>query len=177
MECISLRISWSEKDVRLIKAFIFKIHNVPRSVAQFILSAGLTILLAAAYKSGPYMISLIIFSALLTLFFLYLLAYCLIKRPKLLRAATGGAGQAEEMIFHANDIAVVMADASKHMLSYKDIVGQYWYEDRYVIYVDGSGIQGLFPVAVNADSFDDILFLAQNLEQNKKKLYQIKQLR
>lgn len=174
MEELRFQICPTNEDLNILRSFILRIHNLPRCIMQFLFSAVMTLLLAAARQNGAYMTPLILFSGLLTLFFFYLLVYCIRERPKLLAATEAGHGTARTAVFTPTGFSLGEDNSASPVLPYRDITGQYWMEDRYLLYIDSRQHHELLCIPITENTFDSLVILAHTLEQHHKRLLRLK---
>lgn len=174
MEELRFQICPTNEDLNILRSFVMRIHNLPRCILQFSFSAVMTLLLAAARGNGAYMTPLILFSGLLTLFFFYLLVYCIRERPKLLATTEAGPRPARTAIFTPKGFSLSEGSVTSQVLPYRDITGQYWMDDRYILYIDSRLHRELLCIPINENTFDHLVILVHTLERQHKRLLRLK---
>ena len=160
--------------VQILIAVINQVLNFPRIILSILASGGMTAALLLTCGSNEAAVPLSIFSGLITLLFLALLGYAIFVRPTLKSQIGEEKGKRGRCVFEKTRFFVEFEGAPKRELSYKDIRGQYWLGDYYVLYVDSSSYKTLLCIEINQDSFDNLYMLASALADRRIKLVRVR---
>lgn len=168
-------VKTTQEDTKVMKTLLARILNVPRIALSVFFAAGMSCLLPLVVNSGEMVTPLLIFSILLLILFLVLLMYTLYLKPRLLEVMARHQDTHVKLTFQAKEFLIDREREPVLYLSYKAIRGQYWYDDRYILFVDTAKCRELFCVPVEKETFDNLYILANTLEQcAKRKLIHFK---
>lgn len=169
------------EDAQILKAIVSHIYSIPRVAVWscFSLLLCLGIVCGLNDENRTYGVPLAILAGVIFLGTLALMVYMLRARPQLLKTIEENTGLSYKLSFSEKDFTVVKDGRKTAALPYRQFIGQYWYEDAYIMHLrlpgsKNSGGDELFLVPLTEETFDSAYALAGALIPLKKRLVRIK---
>jgi hypothetical protein len=172
---IDFTVCNSAQDLKAIRRLTYKIFNIPAVVLLLLVSVSLAVLVTRqASLQGDYT-PLQIFVWLIAVLSVVLTGYVVVNRPKILQASAERVGKQVKLSFRTKDI-VISCDGDSVTLPYKAVRAQYWYDERYLVFIDWQQtMHELVCIPINEETFDDVYMVASALQNNiKRKLIRFK---
>ena len=150
-----------------------RVLNMKRITVSMLFAIALDVTILTLGRGGEATAPLAIFASLISLLFVVLFFYAISMKPKILAQIRAEEGLDGHCIFGPRDFSVCFEGQPKKTFPYKDIRGQYWFGDYYMIHIDNRSYHTILTFMVSRSTFDDIYMLANALSRRKTKLIQI----
>lgn len=167
----SIPLNTSRTDVQLL--ILSKVMNLPRILLLCTFSLALLLLVISVGRENEASVPIAIFIAILFGLFLLLLLNVLARRPRIKGQILSEENRKGSVLFTQKGFRVSIEGQKARELAYKDIRGQYWFTDFYLLQIDSRDYSALLNFSVDRESFDLIYMLADALNRRKVKLIQI----
>ena len=179
-EIVFTHLQTAEDEV-ILKLIVSHIYNVPRiliwSCFSLLLCVG--IILGVNDDNRMYGVPLAILAGVIFLGTLALLLYVLRAKPMMLRSIAENTSVTCRLTFFEKNFTVAKDGKKTEPLPYRQLIGQYWFEDWYIVHIRipdmGRGFRDeLLIVPLTQETFDEVYVLADALTAQKKRLVRIK---
>jgi len=169
-----LNIPLSTTGTKLMCGLLSRVLSIGRIGLSALFSLVLAVLVILVGKGNEATAPIAILFSMFALLFSGLLLYVLKRRPQIKRQILSEEGRSGRCIFGSRSVELAFDGFEPHILSYKEIKGQYWAGDDYMLLLDGKDYRSMIDFPVNGETFDDIYMLAYALSRRKIRLIQVK---
>lgn len=169
---IVLKLCTTQTNIQMI--VLKRVFGYKRVLVSFVLSSFLTLVIALIAKQDPKILPLVIFSGLLALLFLCFLVLLRLRWPVLSAQINSNIGKDGKAVFETTKFSVKIGGEQYQSFKYKDIRGQYWFDDYYLLYIDSKQKKMLINVYLGENNFDEVFMVADALSRRKINLIRLK---